>query len=142
MKNLLQLSSFFLFSFLLFLFSSTQSVAQSPVAITYTITGSLNANALSPQAIAAAPKECVIDFNSNAASIRVVMESPNGAVNYVDRVFPLQVQAFADSTFVYGQPGAWSIGLGKFANVNEFRVRLLNPLAPGQGPAVAQGSYP
>jgi len=117
-------------------------VAQSPVAITYNITGSLNANALNPQAIAAAPKECVIDFVSNAPSIRVVMESPNGAVNYVDRIFPLQVQAFADSTFVYGEPGAWSIGLGQFSNVNEFRVRLLNPLAPGLSPAIAQGSYP
>ena len=142
MKTLTKLSSFFLFSFFLFLFSSTHSVAQSPVAITYNITGSLNANALNPLAAAAAPKECVIDFTSNAQSVRVIMESPNGAVNYVDRVFPLQVQAFADSTFVYGQPGAWSIGLGKFANVNEFRVRLLNPLAPGQGGAVAQGTYP
>lgn len=141
MKTLTRLSTFFLVSFCFSLFS-TKSVAQSPVAITYNISGSLNANALSPQAIAAAPKECVIDFNSNAASIRVVMESPNGEVNYVDRVFPLQVQAFADSTFVYGQPGAWSIGLGQFSNVNEFRVRLLNPLAPALGPAVAQGSYP
>jgi hypothetical protein len=141
MKYFAQLSAFFLFTFALQLVPYA-SRAQSPVAITYNITGSLNANALSPQAIAAAPKECVIDFNSNAASIRVVMESPNGSVNYVDRVFPLQVQAFADSTFVYGEPGAWSIGLGQFSNVNEFRVRLLNPLSPALSPAIAQGTYP
>lgn len=117
-------------------------VAQDVVTIAYDLPGSLNANLLSPQAISAAPRECVIDFTSNAQSIRVVMESPDGAVNYIDRVFPLQVQAFPDSTFVYGQPGAWSIGLGQFTAVSEFRVRLLNPMSPGLGTAVAQGSYP
>lgn len=140
MKTILSRTTFFLFSLLLL--SVTLCVAQAPIAISYQPSSNLNVNGLSPLAIAAAPKECVIDFASAASSIRVVMESPDGLTNYVDRVFPLQVQAFADSTFVYGEPGAWSIGLGQFSSVNEFRVRLLNPLIPGLGTAMAQGSYP
>lgn len=126
----------------LFFLSTMFSHAQSPVAITYNVAGNLNANALGPLALAAAPKECVIDFQYAAPTVRVVMESPNGQVNYLDRVFELNVHANPDSTYVYGMPGAWTIGLGQFVNVHEFNVKLLNPLAPGPMTAVAQGTYP
>ncbi len=119
-------------------------MAQSPVTITYNVAGNLNANALSQPAINAAPKECIIDFHFSAPTVRVVMESLDGQTNYVDRVFGLNVHANPDSTYVYGKPGAWTINLGHFTNVDEFRVKLVNANAQGggQGLTVAQGSYP
>jgi hypothetical protein len=129
-----------LFSLLLTIVSA--SFAQAPVSIAYNLPSNLDGNQLSPTAIVNAPKECIIDFNYAASSVRVVMESPDGLTNYVDRVFPLEVQAFPDSTYVYGQAGAWTIGLGQFENVNAFRVRLFNPAGIGLGAALAQGTYP
>jgi len=129
-----------LFSF--FFFSTSLSFGQAPVAISYNVVGNLNTNALTPTQVAAAPKECIIDFHFSAPSVRVVMESLDGLTNYVDRVFDLNVDANPDSTYVYGKPGAWTIGLGQFTNVNEFRVKLVNANGLGQGPTVAQGTYP
>jgi len=131
---------FYFFSFLLF--STTFCVGQNSLAISYNVSGNLNANALSPSQLVAAPKECIIDFHFSAPSVRVVMESPDGLINYVDRVFDLNVHANPDSTYVYGKPGAWTINLGQFTNVNEFRVKLVNANGLGQGPTVAQGTYP
>lgn len=141
-KTLAQHSTVFLLSFFCFLLSTTLCVGQTPVSISYNVEGSINTNGLNPLALAAAPKECIINFNYAAPSVRVVMESPNGQVNYLDRVFALNVHANPDSTYVYGKPGAWTIGLGQFTNVSEFRVKLLDPMAPGLVTAVAQGSYP
>ncbi|MCF8276163.1 MAG: hypothetical protein K9J17_05455 [Flavobacteriales bacterium] len=116
--------------------------AQAPVSIDYHVAGNVDANSLSLSSLEAAPKECVIDFHFSAPSVRVIMESPDGLTNYVDRVFPLEVQAFPDSTYVYGKPGAWTIGLGQFENVSAFRVKLVNANTPLVGPTVAQGTYP
>jgi hypothetical protein len=116
--------------------------AQNPLSISYTPPSEVNTNLLSPLALAAAPKECVIDLHYSAPNVRVVMESPDGLTTYLDRVFALEVQALPDSTYVYGQPGAWTIGLGQFESINAFRVRLLNPAGIGLGAAIAQGSYP
>ena len=117
--------------------------AQAPLAIHYTISGDLDPNSLSLSEQVTAPKECVVDFHYSAGSARIIMESPDGQTTYVDRVFPLEVQAFPDSTYVYGKPGAWTVGLGYFENVSAFRVRVVNPSALAPVPvAVAEGTYP
>ena len=113
-------------------------VGPAPVSIAYNLPGHLDANQLSPTAIANAPKACTIDFQYAAPNVRVVMESPDGLTNYVDRVFALEAQAFPDSTYV----GAWTIGLGEFEGISAFRVRLFNPAGLGLGVAIAQGTYP
>ena len=117
------------------------SFAQAPLEISYNLPGNIDANALSPIELANSPKEYVIDLHFSAPSVRMVMESLDGLTNYLDHVFPLEVQAFPDSTYVYGKPGAWTIGLGHFEGLNEFQVKVIN--AQGQGNAVvAQGTYP
>ena len=69
------------------------------------------------------------------------MESPDGQINYLDKTYALNVHANPDSTWVSGKPGAWTIGLGQFENVDAFTVKVIN--AQGNGNAVvAQGSYP
>lgn len=127
---------------LLFCLLPILSYSQSPIDISYAPSTEVDVTQLSPTALAAAPKECIIDFHYSAPSVRVVMESLDGTVNYVNRVYPLEVNAFPDSTYVYGKPGAWTIGLGRFTEVDEFRVKLLNPSAPGLSASVAQGTYP
>lgn len=114
-----------------------------PLAISYQLHGSIDPTGLSPTELTQLPRECVIDFHYSAPTARVVMESPDGLINYLDRIFPLQVQAFPDSTYVYGQPGSWTIGLGHFSGISAFRVRVLN--ANSQAPipvAIAEGMYP
>ena len=130
------------FTLLLAVFSISV-FGQAPVNISYEISGQLNASELSPLAFQAAPKECRVDFHYSGLSARIIMDSPDGQTTYLDRVFPLEVQAFPDSTYVYGKPGAWTVGLGYFENVSAFRVRVVNPSSQAPVPvAVAEGTYP
>lgn len=117
--------------------------AQAPTEVTFRPVGNLNANELSASEYAAAPKECILDFHYSAPQARIVMESLDGSNTFFDRVFPLNVQVFPDSTYVYGKPGAWTVGLGVFEGIDEFRVRVVNANAQGPNPpTVAEAVYP
>lgn len=142
------MKTFSLLPFFILLLANAVALAQTPigvgspaaVSVNYAPSAFQNVGAMSTGQLATAFRECVVDFHFSGPSARVVMESPDGLQTYFDRLVSLEVQAFEDSTWVAGQSGNWTMGLGHYQNIGEFRVRVMNPVGPQ--PTVAQGTYP
>jgi hypothetical protein len=102
------------------------TVAQG-ITVTVSIPADVSTLGLEASDLRYLEHEVVVDVPSTGSEVRISLGSAPGDTSFVNRVFPLVAQQWADGTWVAPTPGGgWQVGLGRYMGMDSFAVGVRN----------------